>query len=378
MTRPVLETPRLRVRSLLPTDRERLARYRNDAETARLQGWSQPMSLDRIDDFIAVNAAATPGTPGQWYQFAVADRETDELVGDIGLYAAANGGTPAGRIGFTIDPEFRGRGYAVEAAGAVRDHAFDTLRLPSLAADALAENLASLRVLHRLGFIATDEARAVPVGTESGSDQSPEFEVDYLCHPADRVRAQPLVGILTGGQSTRMGRDKATTVIAGRSMAERVRDQIVQTGFDAVVLGPNDAGTGLPSISDLPDLPAGPLGGLLSLMAAHPHRDVVLVATDQPLVLPTTVLQLAMQPSATAVVPLDDGHPQVTLARWGQDVPTLVEQHDIVRLRDVIDVGDSRLIYGSTWRTWGEDGRSFRSLDRPEDIEQALLDFPDV
>jgi len=373
VTAPVVETRRLRVRPLADADRDRLLRYRNDPETARLRGWSQPFSLDRVDGFIAANTASRPGVAGGWYQFAVADRSTDELVGDVGLYTAAPGHSPGGRIGFTIDPDFRGRGYAIEAARAVRDFAFDSLGFPSLGADALAENLASLRVLHRLGFIATGDARAV-----EADDAATGFEIDYVCHPADRVRVEPLVGLLTGGKSTRMGSDKATTMVAGRSMAERVRDSIAETGFDAVVLGPNDAGTGLPSIGDLPNLPAGPLGGLLSLCAAHPGHDVLLVATDQPLVMPTTLLQLAMQPAADAAVPFDEGHPQVTLARWGGDVPALVAQHEIVRLRDVIDVGDSRIIDEATWRTWGEDGRSFRSLDRPEDIAQAVRDFPDA
>jgi len=377
VTRPVVETPRLRIRPLRPTDRDRLARYRNDPESARLQGWPQPFSLDQVDELIASSSTTSPGTPGDWYQFGVADLATDELIGDIGLYTAAGGRSPDGRIGATIDPEFRGRGYAVEAAGAVLDHAFGSLGFRSLGADALAENLASLRVLHRLGFVATGEARAVAPDVDAATG-AVTFEVDYLCHPADRARVGPVVGLLTGGRSTRMGRDKATTRIAGRSMAERARDRIADTGFDALVLGPDDAGTGLASIADLPDLPAGPLAGLLSLLAARPDRDVLLVATDQPYVRPTTLLQLAMQPAAAAVVPFDGGHPQVTLARWGSGVPALVARHGITRLRDVLDIGDSRIIDEATWRTWGEDGRSFRSLDRPEDIEQAQRDFPDA
>lgn len=374
MSVPAFETRRLRVRALGPADRNRLTRYRNDAETARLQGWPQPFSLDQADALIAANAKSAPGTAGGWYQFGVADLATDELVGDIGLYTATDGWHPGGRIGFTIDPDFRGHGFAAEAAAAVRDYAFSSLQMASLGADVLAENLASLRVLHRLGFIATGEARL-----GSGDAANPQTsEIDYVCHPADRARISPVVGLLTGGKSTRMGSDKATTLVAGRSMAVQARDRIGATGFEAFVLGPDDAGTGLPSVPDLRGSPAGPLGGLLSLMAAHPHRDVLLVATDQPFVQPTTLMQLAMQPAATAVVPFDDGHPQVTMARWGPDVPALVAAHDIVRLRDVIDVGYSIGIEPPTWRTWGEDGRSFRSLDRPEDIDQALADYPDA
>jgi len=49
-------------------------------------------------------------------------------------------------------PEFRSRGYAFEAAAAVREFSRDTLRLPRLLAIVSPANARSIRLLERLGF----------------------------------------------------------------------------------------------------------------------------------------------------------------------------------------------------------------------------------
>jgi [ribosomal protein S5]-alanine N-acetyltransferase len=55
-------------------------------------------------------------------------------------------------IGFAFLPAYRSRGYAFEAAGAVRDFARDALRLPRLLAIVSPRNSASIRLLERLAF----------------------------------------------------------------------------------------------------------------------------------------------------------------------------------------------------------------------------------
>jgi RimJ/RimL family protein N-acetyltransferase len=55
-------------------------------------------------------------------------------------------------IGFRLARPFWGRGFATEAARAVRDHAFDTLALPRLIAIIDPGNLASIRVAEKIGM----------------------------------------------------------------------------------------------------------------------------------------------------------------------------------------------------------------------------------
>ena len=82
------------------------------------------------------------------------------VVGDVG----------AGRLpdfGFMIHPEYWGQGIATEAATAFIDHAFSKKLTDQLLADVDPRNVASLRVLAKLGFAKTGEAKnTFLLGTE--------------------------------------------------------------------------------------------------------------------------------------------------------------------------------------------------------------------
>ncbi len=73
-------------------------------------------------------------------------------VGTVGL----SGMSPAwgiGEVGYYVDPDAQGQGYATAAVGLLVDYAFDDRRLEKLSADALATNPASQRVLEKNGFV---------------------------------------------------------------------------------------------------------------------------------------------------------------------------------------------------------------------------------
>lgn len=87
---------------------------------------------------------------GYWSIFL----RTDPLcfIGWI-LLIPSDGVGPEIEIGWRLRPEVWGRGYAVEAARPVVDHAFRTLVLERfVAADIDSRNLASIRVAEKLGM----------------------------------------------------------------------------------------------------------------------------------------------------------------------------------------------------------------------------------
>ena len=49
-------------------------------------------------------------------------------------------------------PEFWGKGYATEMASVVRDYGFQKLELPTIVGITLPENIASQRVLEKIGL----------------------------------------------------------------------------------------------------------------------------------------------------------------------------------------------------------------------------------
>ena len=79
----------------------------------------------------------------------VFERNGSELIGCCGLRPH---GEREYEIGFHLRSKYWGRGYPVEAARAVINYAFSTLEADSLFAGHNPENIASARVLKKLGF----------------------------------------------------------------------------------------------------------------------------------------------------------------------------------------------------------------------------------
>jgi aminoglycoside 6'-N-acetyltransferase len=148
-----LRTPRLVIRRFRAADAQALAAYRSDPQVARFQGWTAPYGVDEAAAFIA-GMAEHPGTPGQWFQFAVT---AGPLIGDVALLTDAD--PRLGRIGFTLAREAQARGYATEAVGAVLDYAFGR-GAHRIAADCDARNASSAALLERVGMRREGHLRA--------------------------------------------------------------------------------------------------------------------------------------------------------------------------------------------------------------------------
>jgi [ribosomal protein S5]-alanine N-acetyltransferase len=115
---------------------------------AAMRYWSTLPHADRdvtrpwLDKKIARNAAG-----GEDYFIELDGR----VIGEVG----------AGRLpdfGFMIHPDFWGRGFATEASTAFIAHVFGNTAATELLADVDPRNVASLRVLDRLGFTETGRA----------------------------------------------------------------------------------------------------------------------------------------------------------------------------------------------------------------------------
>ena len=155
-----LRTPRLVLRRFRPTDAPAFQAYRADPDVARYQSWDTTYSLDDAEAFMVAIAQASPGTPGEWFQFAVTSASTGLLIGDVGLRTDANDSRPL-ELGITLSAEHQGNGYATEMAASVVAYAFETLAASTIRAITDTRNQPSIRLLERLGFVRT--------GTEAAS-----------------------------------------------------------------------------------------------------------------------------------------------------------------------------------------------------------------
>jgi ribosomal-protein-alanine N-acetyltransferase len=87
--------------------------------------------------------------------WAITSRGDDTFIGAIGLAPGVPGGVA--ELGYWLGRCFWGNGFATEAGSAVVQYAFRTLGLARLTSGYFTENLASDRVLTKLGFVKTGE-----------------------------------------------------------------------------------------------------------------------------------------------------------------------------------------------------------------------------
>jgi RimJ/RimL family protein N-acetyltransferase len=145
-----LRTERLVIRRFRPEDVEAFAAYRSDPNVARYQSWGV-YRRTQAASFIAEMAALHPGVPGEWYQFAIADPASDDLLGDTALCVDRDDPSRA-EIGFTFAPAHQGKGYATEAARATIGYALDVMGVEVVVGITDARNAASIALLERIGM----------------------------------------------------------------------------------------------------------------------------------------------------------------------------------------------------------------------------------
>lgn len=94
--------------------------------------------------------------------------------------------------------------------------------------------------------------------------------------------------ILAGGQSRRMGRDKAFVALGGAPLIEHALNRLAPQVERVIVNSNADpapfARYCVPVIADAAPGIAGPLAGIYTVLARWPHTDIVTVAIDLPFI----------------------------------------------------------------------------------------------
>lgn len=94
---------------------------------------------------------------GQWDlrgtgQWALEEKSTGAFVGRAGTHRPERHDWPGTEIGWTLNPDHWGKGFATEAGARARDYAFDVMGLGEVFSCILPENTRSAAVASRLGF----------------------------------------------------------------------------------------------------------------------------------------------------------------------------------------------------------------------------------
>jgi RimJ/RimL family protein N-acetyltransferase len=144
-------TARLLMRRWREADREPFARLNADPRVMR----HFPAPLSRAESDALIDRAEAHFEFHGFGPFAVELRETGRFLGFIGLVVPSFEAhfTPAVEIGWRLDADLWNRGLATEGAREVLRYAFEEMRLPEVVSFTVPENMASRRVMEKIGLV---------------------------------------------------------------------------------------------------------------------------------------------------------------------------------------------------------------------------------
>lgn len=143
----MIQTQRTFLKAIKPSDNEAVFAYRSDAETNKFQGWI-PKTIEEVNEFIAKNPQEF-NEPNTWFQWVIIERETQQLIGDIGIHFMNEAEV---ELGCTLSKKHHGKGYASEALKAVIDHLFHRYKKQRVKTSMDPQNKPAIQLMERLGF----------------------------------------------------------------------------------------------------------------------------------------------------------------------------------------------------------------------------------
>jgi molybdopterin-guanine dinucleotide biosynthesis protein A len=186
---------------------------------------------------------------------------------------------------------------------------------------------------------------------------------------------------MAGGQSRRLGRDKALLEINGETLLARALRIVGEVTAERFIIGPAERREQAPGVRVLADeLPgSGPLGGIYTALRAASHDLVLVVACDMPFLNPGLLRYLlSLAPGCDVVLPRVDGR--------GEQLHAVYARSCIEPIAAQLRSGDFKIdrffarvrvraVEEDELRRHDPDLRSFRNVNTPEDwaAAQALL-----
>ena len=181
--------------------------------------------------------------------------------------------------------------------------------------------------------------------------------------------------ILAGGDSRRMGQDKAALVLDGKTLLQRVT-ATMQSIFPKVIVSVRQprSGVELPQVCD-EHVSSGPLAGLIAGLVQADTPWVFAVACDMPFVTADVVTHLAaLRNGHQAVVPVVGGYNQPLAAFYAAsalDVMRASLATGDKSLRGALEKLKVRYVGEAELRECDPQLRSFFDLDTPQDLDAA-------
>ncbi|MEH1828052.1 MAG: GNAT family protein [Nostoc sp.] len=146
----ILETHRLLMRDFIETDWQAVFAYQSDPLYLRYNYWTHRTQKD-VCEFIQMFIDQQKEQPRTKFQLAIILKEKNQLIGNCGIRVNDPEMREA-NIGYELNTQYWGQGYATEAAHAILKFGFEELGMHRIWSWCVAENLASIKVLEKIGM----------------------------------------------------------------------------------------------------------------------------------------------------------------------------------------------------------------------------------
>ena len=170
-----IETARLRIRSLRDDDLADLVALIDNWEVAR---WvtAVPHPYRETDGRKWISLVRQDHAMGRPRRFAIALKETDRLIGGVGLDGSTSDASDEPSLGYWLGQRYWGNGYGREAVAAVINYGFRTLGLATIRAYTDPSNTASQKVLLHCGLKNVGDIELLEP-TRHGARRAPLFRI---------------------------------------------------------------------------------------------------------------------------------------------------------------------------------------------------------
>ena len=143
-----VETERLLLRQFTIDDLDDLYFIYSHPDLSKYLSNEQPLRLDQTR--AAINSIIESWQQHKFGVWAVVYKKHRKLIGHCGLKFLEN--TPEVQIGYLLLKDYWRRGLGTEAAAAVLKYGFEVVKLERIVAIAKPENIASRRVMEKIGM----------------------------------------------------------------------------------------------------------------------------------------------------------------------------------------------------------------------------------
>lgn len=146
-----LATERLRVRLMTPADTDAIFSYQSRPDVCEYLLYAPRDRATVAEKVLEASTLTRLEHDGDFLQLAVERTADHTVVGEL-YFSLVSVEHEYAEIGWIFDPDHHGNGYAREAAHALLAVAFGRWKLHRVVAELTPQNIASVRLCHRLGM----------------------------------------------------------------------------------------------------------------------------------------------------------------------------------------------------------------------------------